>query len=371
MWEALWMICSVFVALFVCWLVLWLIAGFISFIIFIILWAKKKKKLWAGATFLRSLSASVMALILVISLAVTNSYCYNKYIDNMTPEERTAYFAKLEEEKKQDELEKARKEKEKADKKAAKEKEKADKKAAEAKEKAEKKAAKEKVEAEKKAAKEKTELEKKTTEEKSPSQKDNQANSVVDVDTTLNKTLTDAGYTIEHASKITEILNRLGINNIKIYAMTGKPEQGLNAVVCYPNGLSERDKRFHFTTENGVLFYAGFLNEDLYDIEKGGYLKKYSDVHIPKKSVDMTTYITLQGLAEKEIKKHLNYPNTASFGMLDWGVGRSDDNYKIIGKVTAKNAFGVEENAYFSVWFKKTSSGFSVQSVALDGKTIK
>jgi hypothetical protein len=162
-------------------------------------------------------------------------------------------------------------------------------------------------------------------------------NEVVDIDTSMLKVLMDAGYSIEHATQIEEILNTIGIENIEIEKMTGEAEKGLNAVVCYANNSKDRERRFSFTTEDGVLFYAGFKGEDLYDIEQGGYLKNYADVHIPEKTVDMETYITLQELAENEVKNHLNYPSTASFGMFDWGVGRSDDNYKIIGKVTAKN----------------------------------
>lgn len=194
---------------------------------------------------------------------------------------------------------------------------------------------------------------------------------VADVDTTLVKTLTDAGYTLEHATQIAEVLNGVGIKSISIEKMTGKPEKGLNAVVCYPNGETERDRKFWFTTEDGVVFYAGFSNEDLYDTEQGGYLKKYSDVHVPEKNVDMNTYTALQAMAEKEVKKYLNYPSSADFGLLDWGVGRSDDDYKIVGKVTAKNAFGVEDELPFSVWFKKTNAGFTVVAVAIDGQRVK
>ena len=88
---------------------------------------------------------------------------------------------------------------------------------------------------------------------------DTQKGKVADVDTTLVTTLIKAGYSLEHATKIAEILSGVGIESIKIDAMTGDPEKGLNAVMCYPNGLKERDKRFRFTTEDGVVFNAGFF----------------------------------------------------------------------------------------------------------------
>ena len=192
-----------------------------------------------------------------------------------------------------------------------------------------------------------------------------------DISTELIDTLVDKGYTLEHASEIAEILNAVGIESIKIENMTGTPESGLNAVICYPNGYTTRDRRFFFTTEDGVLFIAQFTDETLYDVDKGGYLKSYGDVHVPEKSIDMNTYTKLQGLAEIEVKKYLKHPSTASFGMLDWKIGRSDDNYKIMGCVSASNSFGVEDDLQFSVWFLKTSVGFSVEAVVIDGKQVK
>ena len=93
------------------------------------------------------------------------------------------------------------------------------------------------------------------------------------------KTLTDSGYTLEHAKAIEEILNTLGINNISVYGKTGSdnPENGVCAFVCYPNGSKDKDKRFNFTTEDGVMFFAGFRSITLYDSEQGGVLKTYTD----------------------------------------------------------------------------------------------
>lgn len=191
------------------------------------------------------------------------------------------------------------------------------------------------------------------------------------ISTELLDTLVDKGYTIEHASEIAEILNTVGIESIKIENMTGTPEKGLNAVICYPNGYTTRDRRFYFTTEDGILFIAKFTSETLYDVEQGGFLKSYGDVHVPEKSIDMNTYTTLQGLAETEVKKYLNHPSSASFGMLDWKIGRSDDNYKIMGCVSASNSFGVKDDLQFSVWFLKTSTGFSIEAVVIDGQQVK
>lgn len=191
------------------------------------------------------------------------------------------------------------------------------------------------------------------------------------IDNTVTCDLIDAGYSLEHASQAQSILNKIGINSIKIESMTGKPESGLNAVVCYPNGKTDRDRRFYFTTEDGVIFYAGFLNEDLYDTDKGGYLKNYNDVHVPEKEVTIETYNTLRELAKSTVKDYLNYPNSASFSSLNWGIGRSDDKYQVIGTVSAENAFGVSDDMSFSVWFVASGDSYTVEGVAIDGVRVK
>ena len=191
------------------------------------------------------------------------------------------------------------------------------------------------------------------------------------IDSVITSTLTQAGYTLEHASKIQEILNTVGVTGIFIENATGEAETGLNAVVCYPNGYTDRDRRFYFTTEDGVIFYAGFLGEDLYDSEKGGFLKSYEDVHVPEKEITIEVYESLRSLSEEAVEECLNYPNTANFGMLDWGIGRSDEKYQVVGKVTAKNGFGVKEEMGFSVWFISSGGVYSVEGVSLDGVRVK
>lgn len=191
------------------------------------------------------------------------------------------------------------------------------------------------------------------------------------IDSAVTDTLIASGYSINHASAIQEILNTVGITEIKIESMTGEAESGLNAIVCYPNGYTDKDRRFFFTTEDGVLFYAGFSGEDLYDSENGGYLKNYSDVHVPEKEVTLEVYGELQSLATSAVKQYLNYPDTADFGALDWKIGRSDEKYQILGKVTAKNGFGVKEDILFSVWFIANGTEYTVEGVSLNGVRVK
>lgn len=88
------------------------------------------------------------------------------------------------------------------------------------------------------------------------------------IDTRITDILIEKGYSLEHASAIQKILNTIGIESLEIGSMTGDPESGLNSVVSYPNGYTDRDHRFYFTTDNGILFYTGFHDDDLYDSEK-------------------------------------------------------------------------------------------------------
>jgi len=191
------------------------------------------------------------------------------------------------------------------------------------------------------------------------------------IDTALTDLLVEKGYSIEHATAIQEILNTIGIESLEIESMTGEAETGLNSVVSYPNGYTDRDRRFYFTTEDGVLFYAGFLSEDLYDSEKGGYLKNYNDVHVPEKEVTRDDFYKLQELAEPAVKQCLNYPNTANFDGFSYRVGRSDENYQLLGTVSAKNGFGVKDDLPFSVWFIKDDNGFSIVGIAIDGVRVQ
>lgn len=94
---------------------------------------------------------------------------------------------------------------------------------------------------------------------------------LVDIDTSIVNSLVSKGYTLQQAGEIQKILNTVGITSIEIENMTGNAQVGINAIVCFPNGLTDRNRRFYFTTEDGSLFYAGFLNEDLYDSGKGDF----------------------------------------------------------------------------------------------------
>lgn len=192
-----------------------------------------------------------------------------------------------------------------------------------------------------------------------------------DIDSKITDALVDVGYTLEHASAMQEVLNTVGVESIQIENMTGQAEEGLNSVVAYPNDYTERDRRLYFTTEDGILFYVGFGDEDLYDTDQGGYLKNYNDVHVPEKEVTLEIFNQLCVLAEEEVKSCLNYPDSANFDTLNWRVGRSDDKYQIIGSLTAENGLGAEDDVSFSVWFSSADGNFTTDGVELNGVRVK
>lgn len=199
----------------------------------------------------------------------------------------------------------------------------------------------------------------------------NQENDLLEIDTSMMTELTKSGYTLEQSSQIQQILNTVGIESIKVEKMTGDAQTEINSVTLYPNGYTDDNRKMWFTTEDGVLFYAGFLNEDLYDSEKGGFLKSYADIHVPETKIDFETYGKLQTLATEAVKSNLKYPSNSNVDEFSWGIGRSDDKYKMQGSVSAENGFGIRKDLFFCVWFIETENGFDVEGITIDGKRVR
>lgn len=184
------------------------------------------------------------------------------------------------------------------------------------------------------------------------------------------KQLMNLGFTIDEATEIQSIFYQIGINYISNIKGAGDGIDKLQTFVAYAN--NDTKKKFYFTVENRTMFYAGFMDATLYDTSKGGVLTKIDDVHIPETKVNMDTYTTLQVKAQEAVKQYLNYPDTASFPLYDgWGIARKDDEYKIYGKLTASNGFGVKNSVNFSVWFKEENNTYSVEAIELNGTRVK
>jgi len=183
--------------------------------------------------------------------------------------------------------------------------------------------------------------------------------------------LRELGFTVQEATSIYNIFIKIGISklsNVQLGAGTGI--DNLQAFVGIAN--NDKKKKFYFTVEKRNMIYAGFLDETLFDIDKGGVLKSINDVHIPKTDIDLDTYSKLQVLSQNLVKQYLKYPSTAKFPIYDgWGVGRRDNNYQVSGKVTAKNGFGVASDMSFSVWLINNNGNFDVEAIVIDDVRVK
>lgn len=199
---------------------------------------------------------------------------------------------------------------------------------------------------------------------------DRDLDSIVD-DTMINQFIS-LGFNIEEATEMQHLFYQMGIKSLSDIH-SGNKNTDINKLVAFVAIANNNEKqKFYFTIENRKMFYAGFKSEDLYDSEKGGVLKNINDVHIPETKITLEEYSLLQVLAQDEVKKYLNYPSTASFPLYDgWNAGRSDNNYKVIGKVNAKNGFGVSSKISFSVYFIKDGENFTVDAVEIDGNRVK
>lgn len=185
--------------------------------------------------------------------------------------------------------------------------------------------------------------------------------------------LVSVGYSEEHASEIESVLNSVGITSIEIFSMSGEAENGLNAMSCYPNGSNEDAGRFTVTTENGVVFYVGFRDEDLYDSSQGGVLKQYSEVPIPETDVSSAAETSLMMMAEEVAAQIANYPATVKFNTFAWGFWRNDRVYAVQGTFTCTNAFGVEEEHVLRLVCEASedNSSISAKEVYLDGTLVR
>lgn len=95
----------------------------------------------------------------------------------------------------------------------------------------------------------------------------------------LAEVLQQTGLTSDEARELSQTFLDMGIYSLSdLEASYGDGIDTLKSFVAVAN--NNKDLRFYFTFENRVMFYVGFRNEDLYDIEQGGVLKRIEDVDI-------------------------------------------------------------------------------------------
>ena len=66
----------------------------------------------------------------------------------------------------------------------------------------------------------------------------------------------------------------------------------------------------------------------------------------------------------------MSYPSTADFHSLSWQFAREDNKYSASGSVSAQNAFGVEEELPFTVYFEEKNGKIDVVAVNLNGQRV-
>jgi len=92
---------------------------------------------------------------------------------------------------------------------------------------------------------------------------------------------------------------------------------------------------------------------------------------VPETKIDMDTYSRLQMLAIETVKTYLKYLSSSDFDTFAWGVGRSNDKYKIQRKVTAKNGYGMKDDLFFRVYFVQKDNDFLIEGVVIDGIRVR
>ena len=104
-----------------------------------------------------------------------------------------------------------------------------------------------------------------------------------------------------------------------------------------------------FTTKNNKINNVYYIKDELY---KNGEVKNKIDYYI---LTNEKKYNYIDN-AKEVVKKQLNYPNTAKFPWLYdeyYVTFKNNKNFTVKGKVTASNAFGVEQTYTWEVIVKK------------------
>lgn len=105
------------------------------------------------------------------------------------------------------------------------------------------------------------------------------------------------------------------------------------------------------------------LNADT-DIYKQGY----EPYQISDYIVDTDIAAQLRTITEEHVISKLNYPSSADFPWFDWSYGRERDVYVVSSSVEAKNAFNVEDELSFTLYYRVQGSNISLIGFVMDGE---
>lgn len=174
--------------------------------------------------------------------------------------------------------------------------------------------------------------------------------------------LVSFGLSEEEAYSNREILLLCGIENIDICEPTDS-NSTVDGLVCF-RGEIDKDRVFWFTVENRKIFYVSLNGNDLYDSDKGGFIQRIDDVHIPETYMPESRKQALIELAEATLDKYFLY-NTRYYDA--WGVGREDDKYMVRCEVSDGSILTSNWTQAY-VWFEEQNDEFSVTGVKINGK---
>lgn len=172
------------------------------------------------------------------------------------------------------------------------------------------------------------------------------------------------GFTENEAIENAKILKQCGIPTIDICKPVS--EESIDNLVAF-RGVMDDNRTIWFTVENRKIFYISLNGEDLYDEDKGGYLKNFNDVHIPETNVSVAIADTLRNKSEAVLDDYFTYSPYYDA----WAYGREDNNYMVQcqatdGSVLTSNWINCR------VWFEQQSNGeFTVTGVQINGKQYK
>lgn len=133
-------------------------------------------------------------------------------------------------------------------------------------------------------------------------------------------------------------------------------------------------KRYSFTySGSSFRLYCNMdstVNSIKLGVDTDIYKQGFEPYQVSDYIVNPSIVSDLQVMTEDYVKSKLNYPATAKFPRFDWSYGRERNLYFVSSHVTAKNAFGVEDNLSFSLTYQVDGSSANLVYFELDGSIL-
>lgn len=127
----------------------------------------------------------------------------------------------------------------------------------------------------------------------------------------------------------------------------------------------------HGTTARVYCNMDGTVHTIKIGIDTDLFRQGYESWSIENFLVDEGVSISIVASTQESVKKHLKYPSTADFPLLDWNVSREFNKYTVSSNVKAKNAFGVENTIPFTAQFWVENDKATLIYLVVDTNIIK